>query len=330
MKNVSLFALIVLLFSLNACQKDAISPIADVETTTNSTLSATDLTNLKTSEFVKVPAIPETNDSKTLLTRSTDKSDIQDVYPNTSSDFQVYCTVFNDDCIATQLSLRNFNSIKEGTRIGKLSTVNLEGSNLRNAKNTYISHTNVGVIAMGGYNGKENRHPFKIEEDGNYRIQLTPLSATRNLDVFVYKLTPRNGEIDSTLVAYGTLPAGKTETVHIGKKGYYTIIVDEKDAYGTDTNYMLSVSQHTSVKTTPILQYGELSYKFDNIYPFGSYSHTGWNIKGRTSGSWINLGNFTAGSILTFTSCNSCDYLVTPLFSYSGNVLEGTPTMVHP
>ena len=325
MKNVSLLTLVALLFSLNACQKESISPFSNEETLVQSE-KATALQNI-----VSIPDMPKTNQPLELGTRAADLSDIKDTLVPTIEPI-ITCLVFNDDCIETQLKLRRINSIKPGYRIGKLSTVNLESPLLANRKSVYTYHSDQGVLAMGGYHGKESGHPLNIAADGHYRIQMSPLSATHNLDVFVYKLEVKNNKIDSTLVTYSTLPAGETETVHITKKGCYTIVVDEKSAAGLNTDYLLAVSPYTSIKTTSFMQNSDLIYKFELLIGISIYHQTGWSFRKKINGVWTNLGTFPTESNFVFNNCSTCDYLVAPIFrnNVSGEIVEGKATLIHP
>jgi hypothetical protein len=323
MKIVSIFAFIVLLFSLNACQKDAIAP--SFEEPMLQTPTSFDVQNL-----VTVPDLPDAHQSTALGTRN-NIPDIKDTLMPTI-DVAIACFGTPDFCLEAGLKVRKMNSIKLGNRIGKLNTVNLEG-NAFNFKTTYNYISPGGAVSMGGYNGNERRHPLNIETDGHYRIQMSPLSPTRNLDMFVYKLEVKNGQIDSTLVAFGTLPAGQTETVHITKKGYYTIIVDEKNAAGSDTDYLLAVSPHTLTKATSFIQNNSLVYKFDLVVGISIYTHTGWAFKKKINGVWTNVGTYAPNTTFIF-GCATCDYLVAPIFDLNTTpaveIIEGTSTLIHP
>jgi hypothetical protein len=325
MKIVSIFALIVLLFSLNACQKDAIAPA--IEASSLQTPSSIDVQNI-----VTVPDVPDARQTLSLGTRN-NIPDIKDTLMPTI-DVLIACFGTPDVCLEAGLKVRRANSIKPGNRIGLLNTVNLEGNaiNLKTIYN-YIAPNGGGAVSMVGYNGKERRHPLNIEADGNYRIQMSPLSPTRNLDMFVYKLEVKNGQIDSTLVAFGTLPAGQTETVHITKKGYYTIIVDEKNAAGSDTDYLLAVSPHTLTKATSFIQNNSLVYKFDLVVGISIYTHTGWAFKKKINGVWTDVGTFAPTTSFIF-GCSTCDYLVAPVFDLNTTpaveIIEGTSTLIHP
>jgi hypothetical protein len=323
MKIVSIFALIVLLLSLNACQKDAFAP--SFEEPMLQTPTSFDVQNI-----VAIPDVPDAHQPAALGIRN-NIPDIKDTLMPTI-EVAIACFGTPDFCLELGLKVRRANSIKQGNRIGKLNTVNLEG-NAFNSKNTYTYFSLGGVVAMGGYNGKERRHPLNIEADGNYRIQMSPLSPTRNLDMFVYKLEVNNGQIDSTLVAFGTLPAGQTETVHITKKGYYTIIVDEKNAAGIDSDYLLAVSPFVNIKTTSSMQNSSLVYKFDLLTSISIYNLTGWVFKKKINGVWTNVGTYAPNLSFTF-GCNTCDYLVAPVFDLNTTpaveIIEGTSTLIHP
>jgi hypothetical protein len=327
MKNLSVFALVALLFSLNACQKESINPISgDV------TASTTTTQNLK-NETIDVSAItiPERASATTLTTRA-DLSDIKDVIP-ANSEIIIACVGTPKVCTETRLGIRRANTIKPGERIGVSSAVSLSSAPASNRKEIYSRSTDAGVMAYGTYKGKDNHHPLNITADGDYRIQMTPINTNRNLDMFIYKLEVRdNGSIDSTLVEIGRLPSGKTETVHLRKKGFYTIIIDEELASNTGAAYMLAVSPAMNTNTKVTLSNNNLIYDFDVIVGISIENLSGWTFKRKVNSDWVDLGTFAATSTFVFLNAPNSDYLVAPVFTnnVTGTTRTAAFTMIRP
>ena len=228
--------------------------------------------------------------------------------------------------------------ISIGMRIGISDTISL---NLRdNTFNDYNCYR-INANDFCGYIGKDRDHALNISENGNYRIQVTPLSNTRNLDVFVYKhvLLP-NGIIDSTVVASSTLPAGKTETVQLTEAGYYTIVVDEKVSTPRGSDYILAVSRNTPVVTTPILKGdGTLAYQFSLKHPVSfqlDKTLIAWSLKKKIvapfGGRWSDLGEYPVTSTFIFTDM-SADYAIAPVYKnriYPNTITVGDGTLIRP
>ena len=313
------------LLSLNACQKDFTAPSVVTEAP------------LQTHQLYAIDKITSISDDlidphqpSILSTRGT-LPDIEDELVIVVGG-SINCIGNPDSCLESAIKLRMGLRIDVGQRIGNLSALTLNMG--FNRKTCYRHYSEVGVMDMCGYTGKENNHVLDIKTDGNYRVQLSPKHTARNLDMFIYKYTPNytTHRIDTALVAFSTLLAGKTETVHLTKKGYYTIVVDEHELSGTTSNYTLSVSENTDIKTTPILYNDDLIYQFQSIKTLNPNTQlAAWNFKRKINGVLTNLGNYYPNNTFSF-SCTTCDYLVSPVYinTLTGNTMEGAATMIRP
>lgn len=322
--KVLFLTLALILINFTSCQKDAIAP-----TTENSTL-------INSEQVFAVEDIVSLGDMgrpvSSIQTRG-DLPDIDDV-PVVTSGIIINCGGTPYECAIERLETQRFiNAIKVGQRLGVYDNLALSSSTSK--YNCYRHYSDIGVRDFCGYIGKEKDHALNIKTNGNYRIQLTPKSSTRNLDLFIYKHTVApNGYIDSTLVSFSTLPAGLTETVHLKEAGYYTIVVDEKVSNPTGSDYILSVSTNTPVITVPILRSDNtLIYQFIQNPASATKSRQliAWNFKRKIGGVMTDLGNYSPFSTFRFT-CSTCDYLVSPVYYNTNTGLneEGTATVIRP
>ncbi len=311
------------LLSLIACQKDAVAP--DTFDTT------TAVENKPLYAVNDITDIAETGRLLSSLTTRGDLADIEDT-PVITTGSTINCIGTPYQCASSYLEfLRTINAIKPGQRLGVYDALALTG-NSRNDYECYTQHTQVGVMQLCGYKGKDKDHPLHIKTTGNYRVQLTPKYNDRNLDMFIYKHTVRpNGKIDTTVVAMSTMSEGQTETVHLTEEGFYTIVVDSKTSSPHNTDYILAVSNNTPVKTIPIVLIDNtLVYQF--TAPSTSYKMLyGWNFKRKISGVLTDLGTYPANYTFRF-SCETCDYLVSPVYynTHTGHLEEGDATVVRP
>ena len=320
------FTLLLFFFSFNACQKElnveeapsfiAKKPITYSETPTGNIISVED--NERQSHLGATPRA--------------DLADIDDV-PVVTSGVISNCTGTVDQKIYCSLIFRFLNSIKPGQRIGIADNLNTttKGTNLTSC---YV----YGGQNVCGYVGKENLHPLFIEEDGNYRLQMTPKNPNRDYDVFVYKLSVLNTVIIRTLVAHSVFPQGKTETLHITQEGVYDIVVDEypnkNGQVGQgDGNYILSLSPNTLIKTAATYDSNtdNVTYQFSHKALKPATQLSSWLFRKKQGNTWLNLGTYGVNNNFTF-SCNNCDYLVAPIYEniITGVKTEGTATVIRP
>jgi hypothetical protein len=334
--KIGFFTLLLFFFSFNACQKDAASPAI------SESIPMTELKSEKAypiDNITPIYEIPKNQRLSSGLQMRGELADIEDV-PVVTSGSTINCHGTPEQCLIIYLeNLRFLNAIKPGQRLGIYSSLSLHNANVAQNINNYTCYryiSEVGIRDFCGYIGKDKDHPFNIKTDGNYRIQLTPKNTTRNLDLFVYKLEVKNGEIDTTLVAFSTLPAGKTETIHLTKKGYYTIVVDERVSNSIGSDYILAVSGDTRVKTIPILQENnELVYQFalkPNLSPSNNDNQlVAWSFQRKINGVLTDLGYYPVNSTFNFL-CETCDYLVAPVYAHkiTGKIEEEAATLLRP
>jgi hypothetical protein len=312
--------------SINACQRE------NIEISASEALAIED--NLSPYPITDIIKIDDSNvhPAARLPTRG-GLPDIEDV-PVVTSGSTINCQGTPEQCAEIYLqNLRFVNAIKPGQRLGVFGSLNLNAAPDVNNYNCYRYISNVGILDFCGYVGKDKDHPLNLDANGNYRIQLSPKNANRNLDLFVYEHKFVNGEIDTTLVAYSVLPAGETETVHLTKKGHYTIVVDEKNANSAGSDYVLSVSNNTPVKAVPILTASNnLNYQFKYAFNLKQgIKLIAWSFRKKINGNWTPVGNYTTNSTFKF-GCGTCDYLVSPVYfnEYTGFVEEGDATLFRP
>lgn len=315
----------LLLSSLTACKEDAVAPDSfDLQ-------PAQVVENKQIYPVTDITAIAENGRPITTLSTRGDLADIDDV-PVVKTGSTIHCHGTPYQCVMMNLEhFRTRNSIKPGQRLGIYDPLSLDGYDYNNYE-CYRQHFNVGVIEVCGYKGKDKEHPLYIETAGNYRLQLTPRFNSRNLDLFVYKLTVRpTGKIDTSVVAMSILPAGQTETIHLTEAGFYTIVVDDKSPSVSQSDYILALSHNTAVRTIPILlSDNSLVYQF--TAPSSSYKMLiGWNFKRKISGVLTDLGTYPTNSTFRF-SCEMCDYYVSPVYYNTSTGLEeeGAATVIKP
>lgn len=325
-RKISYFGFILsfLILSLTACQENIVEPNAN-DTPTYQTEQIYPITDFTT--------LPETGRPDNTLSTRGDLADIDDV-PAVRTGSSIHCHGTPYECKKMYMDFFR-KPLKPGQRVGVQTPVSLDLENMAiNHQNCYRYYSQVGVMDFCGYIGKDREHPLNIETNGNYRIQVSALSNNRNLDVFVFKHRLfSDGRVDTTVVAYSTLPAGHTETLHLTEAGYYTIVVDEKVSNPVGSDYILSVSKNTPIKTTPILRTdGTLVYQFSLVSPPSNNEYLiGWSFKKKISRQWVDLGSYGYQNTFIF-SCSSCDYLVSPVYQSTivNATREGSGTLIRP
>jgi hypothetical protein len=318
--KTAFLTLVLLCLSLNACQKENIA-LTETPSVTEQDFPITDIIALDDKTPIKFP-------TGGLDTRG-DLPDIDDV-PVVVTGIIINCDLTPVECAKLKLEGRVINAIKPGQRLGIAGPLTLAGAG--NQYRCYRYITDEGIRDFCGYNSNDKDHPLNITANGNYRIQLSAINDNTNLDMFIYRHTVKsNGDIDTTVVAYSNLPAGMTETIHLTKKGYYTIVVDGKAVSTNSSGYVLSVSSDTDVRVRPILTSdNELVYQFRSLPQVGLELKY-WSFRKKVLGQWIELGRFDPTSTFGF-SCNSCDYLVSPVYlkTATNTLIEGEGTLFRP
>jgi hypothetical protein len=265
------------------------------------------------------------------------EGDIDDVVELTSGvDISNFCLTDPNGCqLGENLKFR----LAPGQRIGKAGIKDNNGGfnsptapqNLDKGINVRSRYTLNGRT-LTTLKGKEHIYQTELQTDGNYRLQLSPKFANRDVDLFVFRFVLVNGILQKTLVQWSINGVGKTETLHLKQKGYYEIVVDsESDANGNE--YTLMLSKNTPIQTQTALSNNVIVYKFSA--PTGRSGIVAENLVGwrfRRAGA---TRTFTgAGALNSYYSfdCNTCDYLVTAIYrnTLSNQLAEYYATMFRP
>jgi hypothetical protein len=200
------------------------------------------------------------------------------------------------------------NSIDRGKRLGIADRQHLDAGTNRIHSYKLPSRTVSGFIA------KERTYYLKLPSNvvnGNYRVQLSPKYANRDVDIFVYKLSVVNGVLVRTLKAWGINGPGLTETLHLSESGYYELIVDSQSStLGND--YILSVSQNTRIKTNTRIVNNKVQYQFATNPVLGFETLIGWRIQ--RAGSPVATVFTPVNLFFIFGCSNTCHYFITPVY----------------
>ena len=263
-----------------------------------------------------------------LKTRLVDGGDVDDVVLEPASsapddDCDKVCFTFpgveNCDALCELLWRSRPQEMKTGARIGVMETESqCPTYPYASAFKAYILNKD----SLTGYMAKERSFPFTIEKDGNYRVQMTPLSANKNLDLFIFKKRGTGtgqGTTDiKNLAAWSTQPEGMTETIYLTDKGRYHIILDEKGGNNncTEGNFILSISANTDLVFNPLLYRGKLSYYITTFKkPSADKPIAAWGIRQRKDGNVGPLIYYVAMPyILYHFPCKTCDYIIAPVY----------------
>jgi hypothetical protein len=322
LSKLSLLTVVMLLLSFNACQKENVQTIkSDTVDFVESLYPIKDI--IKLDDGTKMRPDPG------ILQTRGELADIEDV-PVVTSGVISRCGGTPEQCLTLYLEdTHRANSIKPGQRQGIYNGLSLDDLEGFNKYNCYRSTTR----SYCGYTGKDKDHPLNISSDGNYRIQLSAKNADRNLDLFVYQHRVIDSRIDTILVASSILHAGKTETIHLTEKGYYTLVVDEKTPHSIGSDYFIAVSLNTPVKAIPIVKSNnDLLYQFQHVLPSSqNLTFSSWAFRVKVNGVWQSMGNFPITTTFSFL-CNTCDYLVSPVYinQSTGLTEEGSATLIRP
>jgi hypothetical protein len=319
------------LFAFAACHKDMEDN--DFSLKSASGISELDLNN-NSVEKIDFNADLET---RNIIIGDTE-GDIEDVAEITSgAEIIDLCLTAPNGCqFGESLKFR----LAPGQRIGKAGIKDNNNPNLSSptAPQNLNSGTNIrSKYTLNGrtlttLKGKEHIYQTELQTDGNYRLQLSPKFANRDVDLFVFRLSLVNGVIQKTLVQWSINGVGKTETLHLKQKGYYEIVVDsESDANGNE--YTLMLSKNTPIQTQTALYNNTIVYKFTApTGRSGIIPETLTSLRFRRAGV---TRTFTGAAALTtyyLFDCSTCDYLVTAIYrnNVTGQLTEYYATMLRP
>ena len=225
--------------------------------------------------------------------------------------------------------------IKPGQRFGVKKAENVcEVPTLGSAFSCYDTDTQ----QFCGYDGKEKAFPLTINNDGNYRIQVTPTSRTKDFDVFIYKKssagTQGQTSDDKELVACSRHSAGRTETINLTQKGRYHILVDEYSNRDDCQNgeFIVAVSANTNIVVEPTQKGHRLYYEFKVLKVPASSKLVGWAFRLKnTEGVLSDPIRYPAHCRFVFAS-SKYDYLVSPVYwnATTQETVEGAATLFRP
>jgi hypothetical protein len=322
-----------------ACQKEA----SDLLLSENKSMLLTDeipadnITGIQTTAF-RMPPI------KPLPVRAEDDEvsvvgDIEDVIappagtaPATESCDKI-CPSFpgvkNCENLCELIRLSKTWDIKPGQRFGlkntqSICTVTTSGSAFscyKSKKHQYC-----------GYEGKEKVFPLTLENEGNYRVQVSSSSAQKDVDVFIYKKSDTDDERE--LVAQSRFSTGLTETIHLTEKGSYHIFIDEytKKSDCQDGGFTVAVSQNTNIVAKPFRSGNHLAYQLSVLKLPASAQLVKWAFRVQNTEGGISEPIFyTATRCFTFLGSQN-DYLVSPVYlnTATNETFEGARTLLHP
>ena len=327
-----------ILFGLNACQKDNKEVLKQqpMQALNIETVSG-DIVDIDESTL----RAPNPN---ALKTRLADVGDIEDVIvpPAGSAAATDSCDkvcptfpgVFDCAILCHLIRLSKPWEIKAGQRFGVKTPEDVcQVPTIGSAFSCY----EINNQTLCGYGGKEKAFPLTINTAGNYRVQVTSKSPTKDFDLFVF-LKEGSGTQQQTsdvkkLETCSTFPAGKTETVHLTKKGRYHLMIDEytNNANCSEGEFTIAVSANTNVLTLPTRKGNHLIYQFKVLKEPTENQLVAWALRVVHNGAVSEPRYYRSNSRFSF-NCQQFDYLVTPVYRHSvtNQIVEGDATLIHP
>jgi hypothetical protein len=296
----------IILVLLSACQKEnendsfnaSKTGVSNSEVTIDNNAQVVEIQENATNNH-RAPAAPEP------------PGDLEDVPEVTAGQALQLSCILNPNGCDDELMIGSPpvpNSIDRGKRLGIADRQHLD------AGTNKIHSYKLPTRTVSGFVAKERTYYLKLPTNvanANYRIQLSPKFANRDVDIFVYKMSVVNGVLVRTLKAWGINGPGLTETLHLSESGYYELIVDSQSAtLGND--YILSVSKNTAIKTNTRIVNNKVQYQFSTQSVLGLETLIGWRIQ--RVGSSVATVYTPVNLFFIFGCSNTCHYYITPVY----------------